>query len=40
MLFALIETVIREREFSLAGNASAIYMEFDKAKNTDGDSVK
>lgn len=35
MLFALKETVIREGEFPLAGNASAIYIEFDKAKNID-----
>lgn len=38
MLFALKETVIREGEFPLAGNTSAIYIEFDKAKNID--SVK
>lgn len=40
MLFALKATVIREGEFPLAGNASAIYIEVDRAKNTDGVSVK
>lgn len=40
MLFALRETMIREGEFPLAGNASAIYIEVDIAKSPDGDSVK
>lgn len=40
MLFTLKKTVIKEGESPLAGNASAIYIEFDTAKNIDGDSVK